>query len=370
MKGENERLFCPAAFSTMELGRNEFVPCCHEWLREDYHRLEAGENPWNGPQAQALRRSILDGNFKYCNKDRCVRKLMPRETFEENPSVIKDAVVSLKNLDQIKRDQTTLPEGPTSLFIYADPRCNLACESCRSSHIFLLSEQQKKVIEKSEHLLRQYRGSLQTVRLAADGEVFFSPWLRRVLKNCTTENYPNLRYVHIQSNGLLFDEKAMEDLKPGTDMIQEVQISVDAGDEKTYNRVRGGDWQRLVNNLEWIATLRARGRIRYFQINFVVRKASFQSIPDFVKLGKRLGVDSFDFCDFRNWGRAHFVDFNDELVSSPQHPQFEEYCSIIQSVRGRGIRLNRGIDPEILLASGASTLETQKPSFHYEFGRT
>lgn len=348
---KSEKPICPTAFSTMELGRNEFIPCCHEWLTEEYHNLDVGDNPWNGPQAQALRQSILMGDYKYCDKNRCTRKLFPRKSLEENPSIESDSVVSLNNLAAIKRDQTILPEGPTSLYVYADPRCNLACGSCRSSHIFELTVQQKRLIEKSEHLLNQYRESLQTIRLAADGEVFFSPWLRRVLKNCTTERYPNLRYVHIQSNGLLFDEKAMEDLKPGTDMIREVQISVDAGDEATYKIVRGGDWHRLIKNLEWIATLRAQGRIGYFQINFVVRKANFRSIPDFVKLGRRLGVDIFDFCDFRNWGRAKFSDFDDELVTLHRHPNFEEYCDIIQSVRGPGIRLSRGIDPEVLLTS-------------------
>jgi len=74
-------------------------------------------------------------------------------------------------------------------------------------------------------------------------------------------------------------------------MVRKISVSIDAGTAEVYKKVRGGDWNTLLKNLEWVSGLRAAGRLNQFSINFVLRKANFHTLPQFIELGKNLGVD-------------------------------------------------------------------------------
>src|SRR5688572_4358694 len=72
-----ERLFCSKPFEWFEVtqlnGRGGVYLCCPSWLETPVGNLRqqsVGE-VWNGETAQAIRRSVLDGSFSYCNGVRC-----------------------------------------------------------------------------------------------------------------------------------------------------------------------------------------------------------------------------------------------------------------------------------------------------------
>ncbi len=93
-------------------------------------------------------------------------------------------------------------------------------------------------------LLDRYAGSIEILKVAGDGEAFFSPDLQEVIRGA--HRFPRLRKIDVLSNGLLLSEKKVEALAPGSELIRSVNISVDAGDADTYLKVRGGDWARLL----------------------------------------------------------------------------------------------------------------------------
>lgn len=66
--------FCEAPFVKFEtLMDGEVAPCCSIWTQKRLGRLDnqSFEEIWNSADAQAMRASILDGSYRYCNKQRC-----------------------------------------------------------------------------------------------------------------------------------------------------------------------------------------------------------------------------------------------------------------------------------------------------------
>src|SRR5262249_28621025 len=159
----------------------------------------------------------------------------------------------------------------------ADPRCNLACPSCRSTKITKLDPYFERQVAHAERLLELYRKDVRSLKMAGNGEVFYSPFLRKLLKDISTETYPSLNRIHILTNGTYMTPDTFEKLRPGTDLIQSIAVSIDAGTAEVYRAVRGGDWDALVRNLEWVAGERQTGRFPEFGLSFTVRAANFRT---------------------------------------------------------------------------------------------
>lgn len=76
MNPNRPRLFCSKPFSWFEVSRGaeegEVYLCCPSWLNAPVGNLnqQSVEEVWNGPVAQDVRRSILDGSFEYCDSVR------------------------------------------------------------------------------------------------------------------------------------------------------------------------------------------------------------------------------------------------------------------------------------------------------------
>ena len=80
-------------------------------------------------------------------------------------------------------------------------------------------------------------------------------------------------------------------------------VSIDAATKDTYERIRrNGNFEQLQKNMEFAASLRKEGRLRYFRMNFVVQAENYREMVPFVKWGERLGVDEVFFTKILNWG--------------------------------------------------------------------
>ncbi|MGZ3710169.1 MAG: radical SAM protein [Bdellovibrionota bacterium] len=309
---------CPYPFSRMESPGTPFIPCCSSWLTEEFLALEAGSDPWNGPAAQALRQSVLDGSYKYCRLDRCGTQLLPKEKLREHFAQPEELPISEANLKGLEAGETVLPEGPSAFTVMGDPRCNLACGSCRTDFIQQATPAVEEASAKTAKLISMYGPNLRILKLAGDGEVFFSPGLREILRGLTSIKLPKLEKVDILTNGLLFDAETLASLRPGSDFIKSVNVSLDAGDEETYKKVRGGDWNRLVGNLRWMASLRKQGRFDFLGLTYVLRAENFRSLPAFLKLAADLGVDEVNVSQLFPWDRMG-ISFENEAVHQPSH---------------------------------------------------
>jgi hypothetical protein len=324
------RKICPYPFSKMEVYAPNFAPCCTWWLKDELAFEGNDGDPWNSGAAQALRRSVLNGTYEFCRLEICQAPLLERDELERSDEF--ELPIAPENLAALRLGLTEMPAGPSSVVVLADPRCNLACPSCRKGMITTLTPQESEQLRETDRQLEKHREQLRVLVLASNGEVFYSPFLRLKLKEATRDRYPRLEYVEIISNGLLFDEKSYEQLRPGSVSIRKARISIDAGDAATYKAVRGGDWDRLQRNLKWLSGLRAAGKLDNFRLNFVVRKENFPSLPAFFALAEGLRVDEVFVSRALPWTGAGFA-FAAQDVFRDDHPSHAEFRSLWRGLR-------------------------------------
>ena len=141
-----------------------------------------------------------------------------------------------------------------------------------------------------------YLDQAKSLILSGRGEVFYSPYYRRLL-----ETDLKRKNIHILSNGILFNETNWNWLKNKYETI-DVQISVDAATKETYSKLRGGNFDVLLKNLHMLAVLHRQGRIRKFKLNFLVQRDNFHEMIAFVQLGRALSVDCIEFQKMSNFG--------------------------------------------------------------------
>lgn len=332
---------CPHPFSQMDMpAYGPFVPCCYTWLTDEYYALEPREyysslhgkhDAWSGPGATALRKAVLKGDYRYCRRDICQTKLYSLEEIDELRARKESLYppISERNAAAMGEGAAALPEGPAYASITGDPRCNLACPSCRKEKITKLTPYSEGLLKKTDEALERFAGSIEVMKMSADGEVFFSAYLRELLKSAGDKSrFPRLREVDLVTNGILFNQKTFDELRPGTELIRRVAVSVDAGTKEAYAEVRGGDWDRLWENLRWAGEKRARGEFRDLALRFVVRKANFRTMKEFVRLAEEIGADCVDFSQFVQWNGMAVEDFAAEAVHMPEHPDHAELKQI------------------------------------------
>jgi MoaA/NifB/PqqE/SkfB family radical SAM enzyme len=191
-------------------------------------------------------------------------------------------------------------------------------------------------------LLRKMKGMTY---ISGGGEAFASSHYRKILASLNREEFPGL-YVYLITNAQLLTAKRWAEFPRLPEMIGNLSISIDAARAETYERLRRpGKWKVLMENLELIAQLRAAGKIRRVQFNFVVQAENFRELPEFIALGDRLGVDNFWLQRLTNYGAFTEPVFKTADVTSPLHPEHEELLALLR----QPFLNDRRIDMEMLM---------------------
>jgi len=196
-----------------------------------------------------------------------------------------------------------IPERITVAF---DRTCNLCCKSCRNKYFVMDTTSRIRTSVCADKLQQSgFLDKTATLVVAGHGEVFYSPYYRKLLETDLVR-----QNINIFSNGILFNKINWDWLKGKYKKI-DVGISVDAATTKTYQKLRGGNFNMLIENLKMLGDLRSRSEIGWFVLHFVVQRDNFREMADFVQLGKSLGVDCIEFQRMNNFGN----------LSKKQHQQ-------------------------------------------------
>jgi pyruvate-formate lyase-activating enzyme len=320
--------FCPRPFEVIETRPNGDVnTCCEAWMPAAIGSLgsASADELWNSSRAREIRRSVLDGDFRYCSRMFCpkiVARSLPRRTG------VKDPV----HAATIRERRTVLPRGPARVLLSHDRSCNLSCPSCRRQLIVADKARQDELNRLTEKVILPLLRHARLVKITGSGDPFGSHHFRHVLKRIDRRGFPNLR-LEIQTNGQLLDRRAWHDLEL-EGLVDSVWISIDAARPATYERLRrGGTFARLMRNLEFIAGLRREQRIRFLQLDVVVQASNLDELPEIVDLGERLGVDRVSFQRIRNWGTFTAAEFAEQDVCSPGHPRFPDLRAVLRAPR-------------------------------------
>jgi hypothetical protein len=240
-------LFCPRPFEDFEVRSNgEVYTCCASWLPVpigDYRR-QAPDAIWNSPAAREVRRSILDGDFRYCSRVLCpliVDRRLPRREEVTNP----------RHKEIIERRRTYVPWRPRRVLMSQDRTCNLSCPSCRTAVFTARKDEQERLNALFDKTILPLLADARQVKMSGSGDPLASGHFRHVLKRLDRRDHPRLE-VELQTNGLLLDRRAWEEL--GLEgVVGSVWVSIDAATPETYAVVRrGGELGRLLDNLAFL----------------------------------------------------------------------------------------------------------------------
>ncbi len=349
--------FCPMPFTHLSTSfRGDAFACsCSAWVPYPVGNVveaPSAEAIWNSEAAVEIRRSIHDGDFKYCSRTLCsyiAGRSLPKKTEVTDPLLLR----------YIAERTLVVEESPGMVEMNHDQTCNLACPSCRTGIVTAGPDEQRVYLESADRvLLPLLRKMTGMTYISGGGEAFSSTHYRKILASLNRNDFPGL-YVFLITNAQLLTAKRWAEFPELPEMIGNLSISIDAARAETYERLRRpGKWNVLMENLELIARMRASGEIRRLQINFVVQADNFRELPDFIALGDRLGVDSIWLQRLTNYGSFDESVFAKADVTSPSHPDHAELLAILRQPFTRDPRINMlmltPILPEIVRSEVAS----------------
>jgi hypothetical protein len=295
---------CPRPFLSAEITQHgEVRLCCPSWLPTSIGNIK-DKDVWNSEIAIKIRKSILDENYEYCRYEFCPF-LSSGINLEENPS--ENAINSIEN------NETKLSYGPEKVVACYDRSCSLHCKSCRSEVIMEDSQ------DLHNHFLRFIKDT-KHLTLLGSGELFSSKVILNWLSNFDKTKFPKLNHICILSNGLLFNKPNWEKIMPVQHLVKEIKISMDAVSKETYllNR-EGGDFDTLINNLNFIKTL----NIKTYLV-FVVQKNNFFEMKEFVTFARKYNFHP-TFILLDNWGTYSKEEYESRAVHLKTNPSFIKF---------------------------------------------
>lgn len=319
--------FCEAPFVKFEtLMDGTVAPCCSIWTQQRLGHLEGQsfQQIWNSPAARAMRESILDGSYRYCNKQRCTH-------INEDSLPLKAEVADPLCRSAIDEHRTHLTEPPRWLFLAHDVTCNLACPSCRGG-IEAADEAQERrfeVIEKQVFQPMLQADGRVRISLSGQGDPWSSPHYRSILRYLADE--PLDVEVEIHTNALLMNEMRWAQYQ-GLDRYRPlVNVSIDSCTPWVYEVVRRpGKWDKLHPNLQFIAAKRAKGDFREYRLNATVQLDNYHEMPALVQLGKDLQADSVLLYMMQNTGGHLSRHFARRNVGDPGHPLYHAFLETLR----------------------------------------
>lgn len=295
-------MYCPRPFEQFYVVENgDAHLCCPEWIAMPAGNVLATPplEIWRGKVADNIRRSIVDQSFRHCIQ--C--------PFLPGPSgCIPDVDPCPPSLDRIR-----------DLTIGYDTSCNLRCPSCRTA----AKGHSPRAARIQEILLDSgIFDRVDRLTSSGSGDPLASELFWELLNRLPTQKYPRLHLV-LQTNGLLLTPQCWMRLGEYARRVDEILISMDACGPETYRQNRGGDWNKLMENL-----VEVRARDVPLQLNFVVQTNNFREMPGFVKLAGALGARRVYFSALDNWNTYH--DYVERAVHLPGHPEHEKLLDILR----------------------------------------
>lgn len=306
---------CNVPFTSLEIHNNVCFSCCPSWLPKN---VELSEIPlkdvYNSEPIVDIRNSILDGSFKYCDKNQCphLSKLI-NDRIPSGPITLKS--------DSMYRNPIVQNNTPDYVIMNFDRTCNYKCPSCRVDLIVENSEGVRRVEKTIEEIDKHYSKHVKTLYITGSGDPFISVGFRNYLRNFNPKKYPKLNSIHLHTNASMWNEEMWNSMLNIHKYVRTCEISIDAGTKNTYeNKTRlGGNWETLLSNLKFISTL----PIKKIKTSFVVQDTNYTEMETFYNLmysifGERVNVF---FSKITNWGTFSEDEFNLKQVWSDEHPE-------------------------------------------------
>lgn len=318
--------FCAAPFAQIETRANRAVHfCCSAWQPVSIGSLtEDPKAVWNSETAQEIRRSILDGDYSYCSRWHCPmisgRRLQTSDRTNLSPEVSR--FLADRKAASSKRPPT-VDHTPDRAILSHDRSCNLSCPSCRTDVIQITRSASAELDDLINEKYAEFLSNASRIKVTGSGDPFASRHFLNFLRHFTA-NSSRDRRLQLHTNGLLLDEATWNRLDLWGH-VDSIWISVDAARPETYSVVRrGGQFDRLMKNLQFLGAMRRGGAFSKLRLDFVVQRQNFREVADFVSLAQHVGANGVYLLRLRNWGTFTPAEFAAHNVCDPDHPDFPE----------------------------------------------
>lgn len=329
---------CPTPFEQLDVLERSTHQCCASWLQQSAGDLSTTpwQEVWNSPAAQAVRASVLDGSYRFCNKTAC-----PRIQANTLPEASELAGQSPFWAEVIAAGKTALEQGPRIINLAYDRTCNLSCPSCRKEPFAADDATRERFAVMQETRILPMLKSAEIVFVTGSGDPFASKNFRKLMAALTPEDYPDLRF-QIMTNGMLFTPRQWEAFPPLHGRIAILKISTDAATGPTHEKLRrGARWPVMLENMRFAGDLVAQGLIEHFEIVFTVQQDNYREMGDAVDMAKQMGATGIYFARITNWGTFTDAEYAEKAVFLPAHREHAEFLAAMQDPRLR--------DPMVLL---------------------
>ncbi len=184
------------------------------------------------------------------------------------------------------------------------------------------SEENAKISRMLESFVRPALKDCALIVSSGGGEFFASRPLLDFFKTLSKAQYPKLKLL-LATNGTLFTPENWNKLQNLKGMVETVSVSIDAAEKETYEKLRrGGRWDILCDNMEYISSLKAAGEISRLVMNFVVQADNFRQMKDYVALAKKWNATTVFFQRIMHWP--------DKDVFSPNNPHYNEASRLLE----------------------------------------
>jgi pyruvate-formate lyase-activating enzyme len=307
--------FCEVAWKTVTVvaGGGVFTCLCADWTNLQIGNLM--EKPLediyrDSLNLQKIRNSILDGEFGYCKENHCNM---------------------LNNLsDRFLPWNVNPPVLPVEIYLGIDENCNLKCQSCRSGLQFS-STVNPQVEYMLESLGNSYRNFNQKTHIVCDGsgDIFTSKAYENFLYS---DRVPDCWEFSIVTNGNLISKRRQQ-FEKLRGRFRNIMVSTDAGTSETYKKIRGGNYEMVLEGLELMAELGIKISLQY-----VLQAGNCNDLLEFKKLANKYNawfqIQKMDYRPHMSdaWWQKNNIDDNPDI----DYKKLYEDLTILKSDRNCG----------------------------------
>lgn len=272
------------------------------------------EDAYNSEYANYLRSTMDDQSFRFCRPEAC-------------PHIQNNDLEEITEEEYEKRKKSSY--YPTEINLAYDFVCNQSCETCRKS-VFVPPEGYSYDMEKIREKITPYLNTAEHFSASGHGDPFASPHIMNLLENLHIEN-PKL-HILLETNGVFCDEEHWERIEHLGKSHLSLVVTINSFDEFTYRHIsRGGNFKKVMHNLEFLSELRQQGEINVLTNSFVIQDRNFREIPSFIRRSfEEYKFDEVVLKPVYQWGTMDDDVFWFKDVLNPLHPYHEEYLEILK----------------------------------------
>ena len=305
---------CSRPFHTLSIvPSGHCITCCPAYINNytignpAQHDIK---NVWNSHRANTLRNLLINNDYSICDLNTCIQM----------------ELTDKKEIEKYFEDGTNIVKMPDTIYMGWDYDCNVACITCRSQ----LIKNNPATLERLKSIESGVLEACKTAKLfytSGNGDPFGSSYARELIKKVVEIN-PDIKFF-IHTNGVLCTEKIAEELNI-KDKIIKVIFSIHSACKETYDKiVKYGNYEKVMQNAEWISKLKKAGQIETFIMAFVVEKLNYKDMPDFVRIAEKYdALASFRY--YRQWANNTEYRYEDMAVFEEWHQEHSQFLSVLK----------------------------------------